>query len=110
MEGLFGNLQVQEACHGRWDVCSVHPVSMPRLSLGSTCSRQERAEEGIFDYCHQRVYVSETDTDSSEPVPATSQGTCTPHLFSGHERTGLAVSDVSSFIALIFLARRRYGH
>lgn len=54
--------------------------------------------------------MSEADTDGSEPVPATGQGTCKPHLFSGHERTGLAVSGVSSFIALIFLARRRYGH
>lgn len=110
MEGLFGNLQVREVCHGRWDVCSVQPVSMPRFSSGSTRSRQERAEELIFDYCHQRVYVSEADTDGSEPVPATGQGTCKPHLFSGHERTGLAVSGVSFFIALIFLARRRYGH
>lgn len=83
---------------------------MPKPSPGLHAQRQGRVEEEIFDYCHQRGCAGKTDRGVSEPVPATGQGICKPCLFSGHDRTGLAVSALSSFIALIFLARGRYGH
>lgn len=39
------------------------------------------AEEGIFYYCHQRLYEGKTETGDSEPTPATDQGICKPCLF-----------------------------
>lgn len=50
------------------------------------------AEEGIFYYCHQRLYEGKTETGDSGPTPATDQGICKPCLFSDCERTGLDVS------------------